>query len=369
MFLLLLLVGGCQPASQPATMAGHGNMNTAFAIANGTLTLGREERLEYGKQRRQRKRNEERRISSEQRDEDIKRVEDTWRRSIEVSKQTKQVQVCWKKFRLIHPMVYELGSKLHDLRLNGNMFTHVPRELAHALPQLRILSMCACGIEALPPSIGRLTDLRELNLASNRLKWLPDTFCKLVNIETLHLTANHLRSLPEDFGDLTKLTRLDLANNELTTLPASLRRMTEVTEVVLSANHFATVPDALFQMPVLAHLTMNTCRVADIPQAMVWMLGPRLRSLKLSANELLDLPNDLAGLAGLETLWLEWNGLEFLPDSFRLLERLADLRLDGNPMKWPSKAVVCKGTEAIKDWCKARYRMQIECVRACVACA
>ena len=246
-------------------MAGHGDMSTAFAISAGTLTLSRAERLKYGKERRQRKRDESRRLASQARDEQIARVRSTWERSVEVSKRTKQVQVCWKKFRIIDPMIYKL-KYLRDLRLNGNLFTHVPRKLGHELPQLRILSMCACGIEALPPSIGLLTELTELNLASNYLKWLPDSFCKLVKLTQLHLTANHLRSLPEDFGDLCELVRLDLANNELTTLPASLGRMHKTTEVVLSANHFAVVPEALFTMPSLTHLTMNRCRVKDIPQ-------------------------------------------------------------------------------------------------------
>ena len=90
------------------------------------------------------------------------------------------------------------------------------------------------------------------------------------------------------------------------------------------------------------------------------MLGPRLTTLKICANELLDLPNDLAGFSRLEALWLDWNGIEFLPDSFRLLDRLVDLRLGGNPMKWPAMAVIRKGTVGIKEWCQQRYRMQIE---------
>lgn len=82
--------------------------------------------------------------------------------------------------------------------------------------------------------------------------------------------------------------------------------------------------------------------------------------MQVCANELLDLPNDLAGLSNLETLWLDWNGIEFLPDSFRHLDKLTDLRLDGNPLKWPNMAIVKKGTEGIKAWCRSRYEMQIE---------
>ena len=340
-------------------MAGHGNMSTAFAIANNSLTLSRAERLVYGKQRRQKKRDEARKDIQEARDAELKRVNSTWERGVKVSKRTKQLQVCWKKFRIIHPMVYEL-SYLRDLRLNGNQFTHVPRKLGYSLPHLQILSMCACGIEALPASIGLMTDLREFNLASNRIKWLPDTFCKLVNLEELHLTANHLRSLPKDFGNLNKLTRLDLANNELKTLPASISKMDKVTDVILSANLFAKIPEALFSMKKLTHLTMNKCCLKDVPQQLIWMLGPRLKSLKLCTNQIMDLPNDLMLLANLETLWLDWNGLEYLPDSFRALQKLKDLRLDGNPMKWPTLAVIRKGTQAIKDWCQSRYHMQIE---------
>lgn len=264
-------------------MARHGDMSTALSIANNSLSLSRAERISYAKERRQRKRDESRRHVAEQRAAQAKQVQDTWKRGIEVSKRSKQLQVCWKKFRIIPEMVYEL-KYLRDLRLNGNRFTHVPRKLGHALPGLRVLSMCACGIEALPPSIGLLTDLREVNFASNRIKWLPDSFCKLVNIEQLHLTANHLRSLPEDFGNLNKLVRLDLANNELTTLPASIGGMYRTIEVNLSANLFTTIPDALFPMAKLSHLTINKCRVKDIPQALVWELGPRLRSLKVGGR-------------------------------------------------------------------------------------
>ncbi|MGW9457802.1 leucine-rich repeat domain-containing protein, partial [Streptomyces globisporus] len=67
---------------------------------------------------------------------------------------------------------------------------------------------------------------RELSLAGLALEALPESLGSLTQLTTLDLAGNQLTSVPESLGSLTQLTTLDLAGNQLTSVPESLGSLT-----------------------------------------------------------------------------------------------------------------------------------------------
>jgi len=81
-----------------------------------------------------------------------------------------------------------------------------------------VLNPNAQPLSALPPEIGRLTNLQHLNLSYNNLKELPPEIGNLTQLKILDLSANELQELPREMGNLNALRVLNLSANQLTDL-------------------------------------------------------------------------------------------------------------------------------------------------------
>ena len=110
--------------------------------------------------------------------------------------------------------------------------------------------------------------------------------------------------------------RLSLENQALRSLPEELERRVceeKINELSLARNHLSPLP------PAIAAFT-------------------GLRKLDVSANGLIELPDQLCELNALEVLLLKRNSLKCLPKSFQLLRRLRELNLSGNNLeKFPEE--------------------------------
>ena len=71
-------------------------------------------------------------------------------------------------------------------------------------------------LTALPPEIGKLTNLTRLDLSFNKLTMLPSELWKLTNLTDLDLSFNKLTMLAPEIGKLTKLSWLTLVDNPIT---------------------------------------------------------------------------------------------------------------------------------------------------------
>ena len=76
-----------------------------------------------------------------------------------------------------------------------------------------------CGLQSIPPEIGRLTSLKFLYCSGNELRELPQEIGGLTSLIYLDCSNNKLRELPSEIGKLTSLTDLDCSGNELRELP------------------------------------------------------------------------------------------------------------------------------------------------------
>ncbi len=157
------------------------------------------------------------------------------------------------------------------------------------------LNLSRLGVEALPPELGRLTNLERLYLTGNRLTALPSELGGLTNLRDLSLRGNRLMVLPPELGRLTNLTQLWLRGNRLTVLPPELGRLTNLTD------------------------------------------------LSVQGNRLTVLPPELGRLTNLTRLWLAGNALTALPPELGELEKLQFLSLNGNPLPEPLMAAHRRG--------------------------
>jgi len=66
------------------------------------------------------------------------------------------------------------------------------------------------------------TPMLHLNLWKHGIDRVPDTVWRQTDLETLVLADNHLENLPEEIGRLKKLRMLDLGHNRLTRVPDAL---------------------------------------------------------------------------------------------------------------------------------------------------
>jgi Leucine-rich repeat (LRR) protein len=61
------------------------------------------------------------------------------------------------------------------------------------------------GLSALPPEVGRLTNLERLDLTGNQLTSLPPEVGRLTNVRTLDLGRNRLTAFPSPVLELNNL--------------------------------------------------------------------------------------------------------------------------------------------------------------------
>ena len=166
---------------------------------------------------------------------------------------------------------------------------------------------------AIPPVLGRLSNLQTLYLLRNRLSGaIPPELGGLTNLLQLRLGGNRLNgAIPPELGGLTNLQELCLVFNELSgTVPPELGGLTNLLELRLGANLLSgAIPPELGE---LAHL----------------------RVLEISVNRLSGaIPPELGGLTHLQRLWLEINRLSGpIPPELGRLTNLQELALWANQL-------------------------------------
>ena len=66
------------------------------------------------------------------------------------------------------------------------------------------------GIEKIPESIGKLTNLQSLDLSYTQISELPESIGNLTSLQSLNLDSTQISVLPESIWNLTRLQDLNL---------------------------------------------------------------------------------------------------------------------------------------------------------------
>lgn len=266
----------------------------------------------------------------------------------------------------IDPRVASL-KKLRKITITKARKLNVDKlfELLSKLPELRVLVLNDGGYSALPSAVGNLTALDSFTCRNNNIKSLPETFTKLKNlsylclehnaylydddlyerlkgmqVRTLDLSACGLLELNGKIGEVRSLQSLDLAVNDIKTLPASFSQLGNLEVLSLQQNlslNLVDISKTLAGLAKLNTLYIDQCGLASLPVEIGSLTG--LKVLSLRENVLTSLPATFTSLKNLEELYLgspnnafRLNVLQNLPLGFGGLSKLRKLDLSGNQL-------------------------------------
>ena len=235
-----------------------------------------------------------------------------------------------------HGVEVDTAGRVIALRLQRNDLTGaIPPELGR-LTELRRLWLFENKLTGpLPPELGSLAKLENLHLSSNRLTGaLPPELGALGRLENLQLNQNRLTgAIPTEWGGLRSLTALWLLNNDLYgPIPAELGSLTRLRELWLSGNRLSgSIPPELFTLPRLTNLSVSANRLTGrIPTGLRRLAS--LQRLNLAGNDLSgSIPADLGNLYQLRSLYLGGNDLTGrIPGGLGRLRDLMILHISNN---------------------------------------
>ncbi|XP_056321290.1 leucine-rich repeat and calponin homology domain-containing protein 1 isoform X2 [Danio aesculapii] len=179
---------------------------------------------------------------------------------------------------------YDLTDTV-EADLSKNRLIDVPSEVCH-LVSLETLNLYHNCIKSIPDTIISLQSLTSLNISRNQLSVLPACVCGLP-LRVLNASNNKLNALPESIGQLTNLMELDVSCNEITALPRQIVQLISLRELNVHRNLLCVLPEDLADLP-LVKFDFCCNKVSTIP--VCYRKMTQLQSLQLENNPLQSPP-------------------------------------------------------------------------------
>lgn len=179
------------------------------------------------------------------------------------------------------------------------------------LMNLKTLCLGECKISgSVPAEIGNLTKLENLGLEANKLEGvLPPEIGNLANLKFLTFFENNLSGeIPSSLGQLTKLEYLALSYNHLTgPIPATIGNLTNLKWLLLNNNELTgPLPVELALLTNALKISLDNNLIGEIQDSL------KTQTIKSANNENhRQIPDELAGLLQMDTLYLGGNKLQF----------------------------------------------------------
>ncbi|GJQ85196.1 hypothetical protein Trydic_g13039 [Trypoxylus dichotomus] len=124
-----------------------------------------------------------------------------------------------------------------------------------------------------------------------------------------------------------------------------------------SQQNLKVVPLRVLDMSNLQMLYLEGNDLESLPLNIFQRL-PKLSWLDIRNNQLREIPVGIANHPCLENLLLEQNALVRLPNELGLVPNLNVLQLAKNPLVYPSKDIISKGTKAITFYLRNEYNKE-----------
>uniref|UniRef100_A0A673LHX5 Leucine-rich repeat and calponin homology domain-containing protein 1-like n=1 Tax=Sinocyclocheilus rhinocerous TaxID=307959 RepID=A0A673LHX5_9TELE len=179
---------------------------------------------------------------------------------------------------------YDLTDTV-EADLSKNRLIDIPSEVCH-LVSLETLNLYHNCIKSIPDTIISLQSLTCLNISRNQLSVLPACVCGLP-LRVLNASNNKLNALPESIGQLTNLMELDVSCNEITALPRHTGQLKALRELNVHRNLLCVLPEDLADLP-LVKFDFSCNKVSTIP--VCYRKMTQLQSLQLENNPLQSPP-------------------------------------------------------------------------------
>ncbi|KAI8441168.1 hypothetical protein MSG28_009406 [Choristoneura fumiferana] len=273
---------------------------------------------------------------------------------------------------------------LRHLNMSHNRLNDIPRFTFADLDSLEVLDVSHNELHVMPYQVfGPMLALQYLDLSYNRLATFLDYYFKPnLKLKSLFLNNNSLVKITSyALVDLKDLERLDISSNRLEYLPKLLLDHFErLQELNLSYNHFQNISQEAFKyLKNLTWLHMGGNKMKQLPSGL-FLNNENLRTLCLDHTEITVIQNtNFKGLNNLQRLNIRHNAnlreiepfvfqdtqsithlditgnlLTNMPVSLKLLDKLVEFRLGGNPWACDCRMTWFAGwAEARKDVIKS----------------
>jgi Leucine-rich repeat (LRR) protein/ribosomal protein S18 acetylase RimI-like enzyme len=244
--------------------------------------------------------------------------------------------------------------ELRSLNLSSNRLESLTF-LEH-FKELRVLDLGHNNIEKITLSLDPNNQLRTLNLSHNFLKDVSALFSCVPHLERLVLSTNFLQTIPKSIESMRALEELDLSDNHLTSIDPAFFTL-NIERLILSANNFTQLTLEGLELLESLSLDENPLEKLEIKENFApylqefscdsceletFVLPPSiyLKSLCYASNLLKEIPCDIERCSALQELDLEANEIESLPDTLANMNALHTLYIKDNPLSKQAKKVI-----------------------------
>lgn len=243
---------------------------------------------------------------------------------------------------------------LRSLNASGNRLKDV--SVLHGCTDLRVLDLSSNALESICESLCPENEIRTLNLSCNYLITLDGCFDLLRYVERLNVTGNFLTAIPSSVASLHSLEVLDASDNRIEILDEAffgldvesvdlgsnrlsgllLHGLESLEELTLDNNPFESLEIAEDFAPHLRLFSCDSCRLKT------FLLPPSkmLEGICYSSNAINEVPEAIGRYDKLAELDLEDNDIIELPDALANLMALQTLYIVGNPLGDSAKKII-----------------------------
>jgi Leucine-rich repeat (LRR) protein len=146
------------------------------------------------------------------------------------------------------------------------------------------------------------------------------------------------KAVKQHFETAEKTGVLKISQKRLKEFPPQLREFKNVLRTLdLSENHFVTIPDKIGDFTLLKHLNLSSNKLTSLPEIMGKLV--KLETLNAMNNMLHEIPQSFGELKNLKQVLLSNNQIEIFPKMFAGLKHLDSLDLSRNKItKVPEEA-------------------------------
>jgi len=267
-------------------------------------------------------------------------------------------------------------KKLNNLDIRRNDFSVLPKVIAH----MNIKSLIASSnrLTDVEP-LSQIKSLRVVDLSSNKLKDIKALFCDENEVRSLNLASNYLQDISSLVSVLSYVERLNVSENILSSVPATVKRMQNIVDIDFSLNEINTIDEAFFDLPAesvnlcsnrITNITLHgledlevlildenpiqkialkngfapflkefSCDGCEIDTFLPFT-SKEIESLSYPSNSLTEIPEFIENYTKLIKLDLEDNKIVKLPNALANLTQLQTVYLKGNPLDDESKHII-----------------------------
>uniref|UniRef100_A0A1X7SVQ1 Uncharacterized protein n=1 Tax=Amphimedon queenslandica TaxID=400682 RepID=A0A1X7SVQ1_AMPQE len=154
---------------------------------------------------------------------------------------------------------------------------------------------------------------------------------------TLSLDNTKIDALPPSLTKLTFLTKFSAKNNSLTDhgLSPALKSLTKLRAINLGCNKLSCLPVCFMEMPGLHNIHLFSNEIEQLDEDVLECLTEVI-VLNLNGNLIDHLPPAIASLNNLTTLGIASNRLKFIPQEISHLSSLVVLHVEDNQLQHSS---------------------------------